>query len=304
MPRRATNNSAIKDDRWIISYADFMTLLFALFVVLYAISSINDEKYSELSKALADRFIHIDRSQPGPATADVGVLDTALHSVIDPVNSVSGSDEGNITDTEADPLRTLLAPLIEKGVASIGEHQLWFEIELSSSLLFRSGSAELSEDADMLLEQIAILLNQTPSPINVEGFTDDQPLQSVQFQSNWELSAVRAAAVVRVLAEFGVKPERMVATGYGEHKPAYSNRTAKGREKNRRVTILVARDQLVRRFLSAYGTEIMTEASVEAMLESVPAADKQPAVIEQTETEHGGILYRQANDLSEDAQQE
>ena len=96
----------------------------------------------------------------------------------------------------------------------------------------------------------------------------------------------------------------MVATGYGDQKPAYSNRTAKGREKNRRVTILVARDQVVRRFLSAYGSEIMTEASVEAMLESMPAAEDQPAVIEQTETERGGILYRQANDLGEEAQQE
>ena len=191
MPRRIISNSGVREDRWIISYADFMTLLFALFVVLYAISSINDEKYSELSKALADRFINIHSEQPDRPGAGVLELDTALNSAGDPVNSVTDAENPDVLKLESVPLTALLAPLVEQGLAAVGEHQLWFEIELRSSLLFRSGSAELSGDADMLLEQIALLLNQTPSPINVEGFTDDQPVHSSLYQSNWELSAVR-----------------------------------------------------------------------------------------------------------------
>ncbi len=303
MPRRLSEGEGVKDDRWILSYADFITLLFAFFVVLYAISTVNEEKYSQISEALSERFINIGSGAAAKEASSTGILNTGFQPAQEPVSSDAGipvSTQKSATDS----LEVLLAPLIEQGVAKLSDNKLWFEIELHSSLLFESGSATLSPEADMLLEQLAIVLQQTPSPINVEGFTDNQPVKSMIFTSNWELSAVRAAVVARILAEFGVKPERLVASGYGEYRPAYSNRSETGREKNRRVTLVVARDQQVRRLLSAYGGALLTAESVETMLEALPEVPVAPPIIEQTETERGGMLYRQAEQGSDHTQQE
>jgi len=305
MPRRLLENAGAREDRWVISYADFITLLFAFFVVLYAVSSVNEEKYAQLSQALADRFINIEPETSDSRPQAPDILNIGFQPAQEPVNSDIKSETGApVRDDNDSEFEALLSPLMEKGLARVTSNRFWLEIELHSSLLFSSGSAELSEQADMLLEQLAIILNKTPSPVNVEGFTDNLPVRSGTFASNWELSAARAASVARVLAEFGVKPERLVASGYGEHRPLYSNRTAEGREKNRRVTLVVARDQQVRRLLSAYGGELLTVKSVEAMLENMPAEPETPPVIEQTETESGGILYRQAEPEPESTQQE
>lgn len=303
MPRRLSEEEGAKDDRWILSYADFITLLFAFFVVLYAISTINEEKYSQISEALSERFINLEPGVAAKEVSSTGIFDTGFQPVQEPVNSDAGMPVST-PKSATDSLEVLLTPLIEQGVAKLSDNKLWFEIELHSSLLFESGSATLSPEADMLLEKLAMVLQKTPSPINVEGFTDNQPVKSMIFTSNWELSAVRAAVVTRILAEFGVKPERLVASGYGEYRPAYSNRSETGREKNRRVTLVVARDQQVRRLLSAYGGALLTAESVETMLEALPEVPAAPPIIEQTETERGGMLYRQAEQGSDHTQQE
>ena len=302
MPRRLSDDAGVSEDRWVLSYADFITLLFAFFVVLYAMSTINEEKYSQLSEALADRFIYMAPAEQQEQQS-TDTLDTGFQQAKDPVDL----GLGNVNEQQRPALEgiaALLEPLVSHGLAKWTDNRLWFEIELHSSLLFESGSATLSAEADMLLEQLAIVLNNTSSPVNVEGFTDNSPVNSVMFASNWELSAARAAAVARVLAEFGVKPERLVASGYGEFRPAYSNRSRTGREKNRRVTLVVARDQQVRRLLSAYGGELLTPESVESLLEAIPEVEVTPPIIEQTETERGGMLYRQAEQESGHTQQE
>lgn len=302
MPRRLSDDAGVSEDRWVLSYADFITLLFAFFVVLYAMSTINEEKYSQLSEALADRFIYMAPAEQQEQQS-TDTLDTGFQQAKDPVDL--GLGKVNEQQRPAlEGIAALLEPLVSHGLAKWTDNRLWFEIELHSSLLFESGSATLSTEADMLLEQLAIVLNNTSSPVNVEGFTDNSPVNSVMFASNWELSAARAAAVARVLAEFGVKPERLVASGYGEFRPAYSNRSRTGREKNRRVTLVVARDQQVRRLLSAYGGELLTPESVESLLEAIPEVEVTPPIIEQTETERGGMLYRQAEQESGHTQQE
>lgn len=303
MPRRLPETADVSEDRWILSYADFITLLFAFFVVLYAISTVNEEKYSQLSEVLADRFIYTASPVAGEEAFSTDIPDTGFQLVKEPVDS-DIEDAAGKQEVAPEGIGALLEPLIRRGAAKLSDNKFWFEIELHSSLLFEPGSAKLSPESDMLLEQLAAVLNKAPSPINVEGFTDNSPISSATFASNWELSAVRAAVVARVLAEFGVKPERLVASGYGEHRPAYSNRSKTGREKNRRVTLVVARDQQVRRLLSAYGGELLTVEAVESLLEAIPEAEVLPPIIEQTETERGGMLYRQAEQGSGHTQQE
>jgi len=305
MARRMTDNWQDREDRWVLSYADFITLLFAFFVVLYAISSINEEKYSQLSEALADRFINIEPEVSDKRPQAQEILDIGFQPEQEPVTPQAEVSE-TISDFEAveDSLNKLLDPLIQQGHAKVSNNALWLEIELRSSLLFESGSAKLSRQADVLLEQLAIMLAQSPNPITVEGFTDNQPVSSALFASNWELSVVRAASVVRLLSEFGVQPTRLAAVGYGEHRPAYSNRTEEGQKKNRRVVLVVARDQQVSRLMAAHGSELLTPESVGELLEAMPSQHPETPVIEQYQTERGGMLYRQAEQQSGHTQQE
>lgn len=296
MPRRLLDNSRPGEDRWVLSYADFITLLFALFVVMYAVSSVNEEKYQKVSDALSDRFINIEPEPSDTRSQAPDILNSGFQPGQESVNSgisqhaQSSPPEGGISELEK-----LLSPLAEKGLAKVSDNKLWLEIELQSGLLFASGNAQLSDEADMLLEQLAIILNTSKSPVSVEGYTDNVPVRSERFSSNWELSAARAATVARVLAEFGVEPRRLVASGYGEHRPLYSNRTEQGRLRNRRVMLVVARDQSIRRLVSAYGGDLLSKESIDAMLQQVPQEAETTPVIEQTETERGGILYRQAD---------
>jgi len=296
MPRRLIDNSRPGDDRWVLSYADFITLLFALFVVMYAVSSVNEEKYQKISDALSDRFINIEPEPADirPQTPDI--LNSGFQPGQESVNSgISKYGQSSLPEGGSSELEKLLSPLAEKGLVRVSNNKLWLEIELQSGLLFDSGRARLSGEADMLLEQLATVLNTSKSPVSVEGYTDNIPVHSDRFSSNWELSAARAATVARVLAEFGVEPRRLVASGYGEHRPLYSNRTEQGRLRNRRVMLVVARDQSIRRLVSAYGGELLSNKSIGEMLKQVPQEAETTPVIEQTETERGGILYRQAD---------
>ena len=121
----------------------------------------------------------------------------------------------------------------------IRRNQFYLEIELNSTFFFGSGSAELSIDAEIILKQIARILSKQPNRIHVEGYTYNIPVQSNQYPSNWELSAARAAAVIRLFAANEVASDRMAAIGYGEQKPVESNATVDGRNKNRSVVIVV-----------------------------------------------------------------
>lgn len=296
MPRRRPPEPDAPLDRWVLSWADFLTLLFALFVVLYAISSLNEEKYRSMSEALSQVF-----SGPGGPKGvnplqegGSGVLEGGLSLTEAPAVTVAPADR-----TETQQLNALRAQLesdfserIQAGEVEVSGSDLWFAIELRSSLLFESGGALPALAADEVLARIATRLKGLDNPIHVEGFTDNQPISTDQYPSNWELSAARAAAVVRLLAMNGVEPRRMAAVGYGEYQPAYSNRTLEGRRLNRRIVIVVSRDEKVRRAVSSFGSDRVSEDAVNAMLTEEAAVDE-PPTLEQIETEDG-ILFRQA----------
>ncbi len=263
--------------RWVVSYADFITLLLAFFVVMYSISSVNDGKYRALSQALEGIFQGTDYTfdplqlgdvQERDDRRDIGLIDQRPQAGASQLPSDDSEQESAELKNIENQAVTKFNELIADGILSISSNRLWLEIEIQSGLLFASGSAQLSMDALPVLEALATLLAPYDNPIHVEGFTDDQPISSDLFPSNWELSAARAAGVVRVLSHYGVEPERMAAVGYGAYQPKVSNLTPRGRSKNRRVKIVVSRDEKVQRALSSMGTETISDEAVDALLQA------------------------------------
>ncbi|MCP4596501.1 flagellar motor protein MotD [Neptuniibacter sp.] len=301
MPRRQQPEDYVRNDRWVISYADFITLLFAFFVVMYAMSSVNEEKYKHLSEALSGVFDGLDDGLDNPQQVGQGNSESGFGIFIGgktdidvPEVTISPPDQ-----EETDALKTLqeemevsFAHLVDDGQLKITGNDLWMSIELRSHYLFPSGSALPNVLADQLLDKIAQMIKGRENPIHVEGFTDNQQISTDAYPSNWELSASRAAAVVRLLSFYGVEPERMAAVGYGEYQPAYSNRTEKGQRLNRRVLIVISRDEKVRRAVSSFGSQHISADAVSTILAN-PEKEEVP-VIEQVETGDGGVIFRQA----------
>lgn len=300
MPRRNPPEDYVHNDRWVISYADFITLLFAFFVVMYSLSSVNEEKYKELSKALSGAFEGAGLDAAIIGSGQGAVIGLGEEPAMPDVPKDPAPDLAAPDDTETDQLDTIRTRLEQRITPSVSEqdlkldsNELWLSIELRSSMLFRSGQAQPTPEADELLERLAVVLRPYENPIHVEGFTDDQLIETAQFPSNWELSAARAAAVVRLLTYYGVDPARMAAVGYGEHQPAYSNRTEEGRQLNRRVVIVVSRDEKVRRTLSAFGSQQVSKDAVSTVIATDPSESADSPVIEQVQTATGGKLFRQ-----------
>ncbi len=217
MARRSTIENKINHERWLVSYADFITLLFAFFVVMYSVSQVNDTKYKQLSKTLQSTF------SKNLVTADIQSDSTEA-----PLQ--------NIRETILNDLK----PLMEIGDAYVSGNKDWLEIELNANALFSSGSAELNEPANTILRDIADTLSLNTNEVRVSGHTDNIPISTDKFPNNWSLSSARAVAVVNQLAYQGVHPERLSAVGFGEFKPIADNQTEEGRQRNRRVVISVS----------------------------------------------------------------
>ncbi|MEH6560037.1 MAG: flagellar motor protein MotD [Marinobacter sp.] len=253
--RRPPQDDIHNKERWLISYADFITLLFAFFVVMYSVSSVNEGKYKVLSETLTGVFNAPQRSfQPievgdQPPRPEVGPSQDIIPSAVAeaPRNPEQETQERTeALRTMADQLSMEFDDLINRGVVTLETNDQWLALNLPDSLLFGSGDAEPHYDAFDVIEKIARVLKNRDNAIKVEGFTDNQPIGTSRFPSNWELSAARAAAVVRMLGMDGIEPERMAAVGYGQHQPLARNDTEEGRRRNRRVVLLISRDASIR----------------------------------------------------------
>lgn len=258
MSRRRRHEEHENHERWLVSYADFITLLFAFFVVMYSISSLNEGKYKILSQALVGVFNDAERTmQPIP----VGEQRPQTTKPAEPLLKDSEETDAGIGAKSVDPLQAIaddvragFGDLLRSDQMTVRGNELWVEIELNSSLLFGSGDAMPSNQAFSIIERVANIVKRFDNPVHVEGFTDDQPINTAQFPTNWELSASRAASIVRLLAMYGVNPARMASVGYAEFQPVASNSTVQGRAKNRRVVLVISRNLDVRRSLTAGGS--------------------------------------------------
>jgi chemotaxis protein MotB len=145
--------------------------------------------------------------------------------------------------------------LVKKDMVTIRRSDFWIEVEMKTDILFPSGSARLADNAVNIIEQLGAVLAPFPNPIRVEGHTDNKPIKTAVFYSNWELSAARAGSVVRVLANHGVGPDRLAVIGYGEQRPLKGNDTEDGRNANRRVVIVILSTELMRQADPAKATD-------------------------------------------------
>ena len=231
-------------ERWLVSYADFITLLFAFFVVMYAISMVNEGKYRVLSDALVSAF-HKTPGDSGGAHVAINAIPGAVLQlpVIKPpaVKAAEAQKRENKTKMTsiAKDVASALAPLVQSGQVRVTEGAQGITIDINASLLFQPGDARLSAEAVRALSAVAQVIAPTDFPIIVEGHTDDTPISTAQFPSNWELSGVRASSVVRLMIERGVGARRFTAIGYADQKPMMDNASAEGRARNRRVAITI-----------------------------------------------------------------
>ncbi|HTT78251.1 MAG TPA: flagellar motor protein MotB [Stellaceae bacterium] len=241
-------------ERWIISYADFTTLLLATFVVMYAVSSINSAKFQEMAEAFSTAFMgKITRVQAtGFAAANKAPFDfmpSPVHMPIitrdeqvkhlPPALTQAVAHRAEQLEKAYKKLQKLLGGMIRAGQVDVSLKSLGVVVNINSVLLFDSGKADLTAPALGLVDEVAGVLKDLHYPIQVNGFTDTQPIHNSQFSSNWDLSAARAIAVVKRLAGDGIPPSSLVGAGYGEYHPVAANDTPAGKAKNRRVSIVV-----------------------------------------------------------------
>ncbi|MBU3071197.1 flagellar motor protein MotD [Aestuariicella sp. G3-2] len=254
MPRRRLQEE-VNHERWLVSYSDFITLLFAFFVVMYSISQVNEGKYRVLSETLNSAFTHSSEANKVPLTLKpIQVGHPERHSSPGIVSDDSGdaaetalpqpaaSMNDAVMDSLSERLGQEFPDLIDQELILIQGNELWLEVELKSNILFDSADAVPSSRALEIFRDMATLLQGYDNEIRVEGFTDNLPIATHKFPSNWELSSARAVTVVKLLAESGIKPHRLSAVGYGSHRPIADNTTEQGRAANRRVVLMIARE--------------------------------------------------------------
>lgn len=213
------------DQNWLVSYSDMMTLLLFIFVILYCLAVQNQGRVNEALQSFYGAFAGGNRAS---------VFDSSNLGSI-PVKGQAGSEDSIYSDVNKYIEKNNL-----KGKVNVQEKDNGISLELQENILFDPGSALIKPENTGVLDKIGELLKTLSNDIIIEGYTDDRPIDSGYYQSNWELSSDRAVKILRYFTDTaGLKPERFQAVGYGQYKPIADNRTAEGRRKNRRVDIII-----------------------------------------------------------------
>ena len=248
--RRQLEDEHDNHERWLVSYADFITLLFAFFVVMYSLSSVNEGKYRVLSDSMVQAFRSISINAEGDQvivppvipipSPKLAVSPKPVPAVVpDPVVAAERQALSARMRSMAEDIKRVLEPLSRGGQVRVTEGAHGITVEINASVLFQVGEATLDSAASTALAAVAGVLAGADFPITIEGHTDNTPINTYRFPSNWELSAVRASSVVRLFVDSGVAPSRLTAAGYGDQRPLGDNNSEQGRARNRRVTLLI-----------------------------------------------------------------
>lgn len=236
-------------ERWLVSYADFITLLFAFFVTMYAISRVDEKKLGSMVESLNRALGSTIFTQTSPP--DPGIFQTSGHPIT--VNIAPTPREKGISTEDFEKLARNIQNKMAEGMGSNGNHgdaslnELKFIIDkrglvlrFSERFFFDSGDASIRPEVVPLLTVLAQSLESLPNQIRIEGHTDSVPIRTPRFPSNWELSTTRATSIVHYfLTHHRFEPGRLSAAGYGEFRPIAKNQTADGRSQNRRVDIVI-----------------------------------------------------------------
>lgn len=266
MARRKKHEEHVNAEAWAIPYGDLITLLLAFFVVMYAMSSVNEGKYRILSDSMVAAFrgapktiSPVNIGDKKPAGADKRMLGerptTLMRMGINNMQQVlavagpesnHGSGDSGILDGGAAVLQQMskevqkaMRELIDARLVMVHHDSMGLVVEINTDILFPSGAAAFSPKAAEVLDRLAAVLKPFPNSMRVEGHTDNRPIRTAEFPSNWELSAARAASVVHQFTRAGIDPLRLEIVGYGEYHPRAPNATEEGRNANRRVAILI-----------------------------------------------------------------
>ena len=224
-------------ERWLISYADFITLLFAFFVVMYAISAVNEGKYRVLANTLGHAFGKAKAEDvPVPQLSSVVLPPEVKQRTLKQQQALE--EQAHMTEV-ASNLLDVMAPLVKEGKVRVTQSRRGVSIEINANVLFAAGQAELAPQSLTVLRAVAEHLRKEPFNLEITGHTDNIPISNSIFASNWELSAVRASSVVRLLADNGIAPKRLYAIGREASQPIADNNTAEGRARNRRVELMI-----------------------------------------------------------------
>jgi len=319
--RRIRNNINVDEQevgRWLISYADFITLLFAFFVVMYSISQVNVSKYKILSQSLEGIFDTrpnspdvISIGQPSLTVKPHTEQQTEQPKVESSIEDSHKIDSENFASSESFKdlergLEASLGDLIDQNLAEIKSDTNWINIVLKSALLFPSGSDSLNSESQPLMEEVAKHLNSNRQLILVHGHTDNIPINTEQFPSNWELSSARGVAVVRKLQNLNVQPNRLSVEGHGEYRPIADNSTEQGRRENRRVVIAISRKRQAAepQVDDTFRQENSNTDAEKASKESIAKKDQEPEY-KIIKLPGGGILIRGKNSpQSEDSKKQ
>jgi chemotaxis protein MotB len=266
MARRKRHEEHDNHEAWAIPYGDLVTLLLAFFVVMYAMSSVNEGKYRVLSDSLSEAFNGKPRTQKTPSVSEqqpsapesprnqvsrliaTGLPENSADqsaasdsSESKPASADAKADSGGNAELEqvAEQVVRAMGSLVAAGEVHVRRYQNWVAVDISTDILFGSGVARVSDAAVPVLQHLADALKPFPNAIRVEGHTDDRPIRTAAFPSNWELSAARAASVVHLFMDRGVAAERLAVMGFGQYRPTSSNDNVIGRNANRRVAVVI-----------------------------------------------------------------
>jgi chemotaxis protein MotB len=222
-------------ERWLLTYSDLITLLFVLFVVMYAISTTDIRKFVALAQSVSAAFNAEVMTGQQPITITDGQDTTEISQTYDQSSSAQATDLRQIEATLEDyAISQGLGAEVQVGTAPQG-----IVIRLNDALLFSSGRAHLDDKALAVVEKVSAVVRSLPNSIRIEGNTDDQPPDGGLYPDNWELSTARALAVLGAMTQFGISPDRLSASGYAQYNPIVPNTDDASRTKNRRVDVVV-----------------------------------------------------------------
>ena len=256
MKRRRWRSSHTNHERWLVSYADFITLLFAFFVVLYSSSQVDKRKVGKLAVAIQVAFqelgvfpassaaIPVDPHEPVPFNTVQAIENAertaALGRVVPSTRGIPGASENGDLSSLRQELEDALAPEIQRNEVAVSVGPDGLVVSLREIGFFDSGSAEIRPNSLSAFSRIAWLLADRKYRVRIEGHTDNRPIHNAKFSDNWELSTGRASELVRLLiTKYGFTPDRLSAAGYAEYHPVADNASLEGRAQNRRVDVVI-----------------------------------------------------------------
>ncbi|WP_418790993.1 OmpA/MotB family protein [Phosphitispora sp. TUW77] len=230
--RRSEPEKAPNHERWLITYADLITLLMIFFVLMYTISNVNAKKFAQLSSSMSQALL-------GEKSGYfIGEAQGPL--IVDTEQAAAAKTEAANMEDALEKLKKYIKEKGLEGQVEVGQEERGLVISLKEALLFSIGSADLTPEARKVVADVGQVLIKMPNNIRIEGHTCNLPINTSRYPSNWELSTTRATNVVRYLVtQVGLKPEVLSATGYGEFRPIVANTSEQNRVKNRRVDIVV-----------------------------------------------------------------